>query len=116
MEISGIISRNFGQERLVGFKRQGLYHGKCCVQAADNKFPVLTCSDLDNSLLNEDVLESDYLRHFKEGRDGDQFMIPFQCNVCHFLNIQKQFPVDGNAVDDLLMMFICRVNAWRSEK
>ena len=37
-------------------------------------------------------------------------MILFQCDVCHLLNIQKQIPVEGNSIDDLLIMCIYRVN------
>ena len=89
---------------------QGLYHGKCYVQAADNKFLVLTCLDLCDPLLNKDILELDDPKRFKEGRDGDQFMIPFQCDVCHFLNIQKRLLIEVNATYDLLMMCIWRMN------
>ena len=102
--------QKFGHNRFPGFKCQGLYHETFYVQAADNKFLVLSCLDLDDSLINKDLLELNDPNCFKEGRDRDQFMIPFQCDVCHFLNIKKQLLVEGNLTDDLLMMCICILN------
>jgi hypothetical protein len=29
-------------------------------------------------------------KSFKVGQDGDNLMFPFQCDLCHFRNIQKQ--------------------------
>jgi hypothetical protein len=37
------------------------------------------------------VIEADVNR-FKCARDGDNLMVPFQCDVCHFRNIQKRNP------------------------
>jgi hypothetical protein len=36
----------------------------------------------------ENVVAEDEER-FKHGRNGDNRMTPFQCNKCHFINIQK---------------------------
>ena len=41
--------------------------------------------------------------------NGDQMMLPFQCDVCHFLNIHNRFPTADNHFDELLLMCIRRV-------
>jgi hypothetical protein len=29
---------------------------------------------------------------FRVGRDGDHLLCPFQCDLCHFQNIQRRLP------------------------
>ena len=51
--------------------------------------------------------------------DGDQMMVLFQCDVCHFLNIHNMFPSASNHADELLMMCIRRVildSMWARER
>ncbi len=63
--------------------------------------------------------EDDDPLRFKEGRDGDHLMTPFQCDLCHFVNMQHRFPVEGRTTDDLLLMCIRRANLdamWSRER
>ena len=56
---------------------------------------------------------------FQEGRDGDHMMIQFQCDTCHFVNVQKRLPFCESYVDDLLLMCIRRVildSMWSRER
>jgi hypothetical protein len=46
---------------------------------------------------------------FEDARDGDHFMCPFQCDLCHFRNIQKRDPLSGTT-DTLLEACIRRAN------
>jgi hypothetical protein len=71
---------------------RGAWHGLCYKQDPRDRFPVLQACDLEESLLGPDELEEDDPNRFKAARDGDHLMCPFQCNDCHFLNIQKRRP------------------------
>jgi len=51
----------------------------------------------------EDVWEQ---KRFIEARAGDHLMIEFQCDVCHFWNIQLRNPDPKEAKDYLLMVCI----------
>jgi hypothetical protein len=82
-------------------------------------FPVLQVPDLDDSLVDESALKEDDPRRFKEARDGDYLMTPFQCPECHFFNITKRLPVGSNHVDTLDLMCIQRVildSFWARER
>ena len=63
--------------------------------------------------MDEDGLVVDSMteeNRFKYGRAGDNFMTMFQCDLCHFRNIQKRDPVSGNAVDNRALRNIRRAN------
>jgi hypothetical protein len=58
----------------------------------------------------ENVIETDADR-FKCGRDGDNLLVPFQCDVCHFRNIQRRNPEPSKyAKDGLALSCIRRAN------
>jgi hypothetical protein len=62
-------------------------------------------SDLDESFLGEEGLEEDGPNRFKCGRHGDHLMCPFQCDLCHFRNIQGRRP--GAKVQDEVLVLMC---------
>jgi hypothetical protein len=86
---------------------EGAWHGSCYQQLASDPFPVLQASDLDESFLGAEVLEDDDPNRFKWAREGDHLMCPFQCDTCHFYNIQKRRP-GAKAQDNVLLMCIRR--------
>jgi len=45
-------------------------------------------------------------KRFIEARAGDHLMIEFQCDVCHFWNIQRRDADPKDAKDYLLMVCI----------
>jgi hypothetical protein len=46
---------------------------------------------------------------FETARDGDQYMCPFQCDLCHFRNIQKRDPgIDPK--DKFMLVCVRRAN------
>mmetsp|Transcript_17572 Transcript_17572/g.49643 ORF Transcript_17572/g.49643 Transcript_17572/m.49643 type:complete len:426 (+) Transcript_17572:14374-15651(+) len=53
--------------------------------------------------------ETEQLR-FKEARDGDHLMVPFQCDTCHFRNIMKRSPTDHIENDCTILQYIRRAN------
>ena len=58
-------------------------------------------------------------KRFKEGRDGDHLMVPFQCDICHFVNIQGRLPQASDEQDQLLLLTIQRVvldSLWARER
>lgn len=87
----------------------GAWHGSCYRQSEADRFPVLQTSDLEDSFLGPESLEEDDPERFRRARDGDHLMCPFQCDGCHFYNIQQRRP--GTRVqDEVLMMCIRRAN------
>lgn len=67
---------------------RGAWHAGCFVQSKHDRFPVLRASDLDDAMMDPEEFEEeeDELR-FKEARDGNHLMIPFQCPTCLFFNV-----------------------------
>lgn len=47
---------------------------------------------------------------FLVARNGDHLVTPFQCDLCHFRNLQKRDPVAGKCEDDRLLVNIRRAN------
>ncbi len=50
------------------------------------------------------------MERFLEARNGDSLAIPFQCDVCWFINIEKRTPLDDGYSDQRLLSYIRRVN------
>ncbi len=50
------------------------------------------------------------LTRYREARNGDHLLTPFQCNLCCFWNLQKRDPILLLARDDLLLCCIHRAN------
>lgn len=97
----------------------GSWHAECYKQSEDDMFPVLRANDLDDAMIDPDEFaeEEDQLR-FKEARDGDHFMTPFQCDTCHFYNARKRFPIDSDH-DRLFLVCIrraCLDSLWSRER
>ena len=117
--ISGVICGNFGLERIPGYRCSGVYHAKCYRQYDDNRFPVLGDDNSDDSLMGVNDLEPDNPERFKEARDRDHMMLPFQCDMCHFINKQHRLPIAEKSGDDLLIKVIRRANLdslWARER
>ena len=47
---------------------RGLWHGKCYEQNVNDNFPVLVAQDLDNSIIDDNLLEVDDPLRFKNDR------------------------------------------------
>lgn len=90
--MSGVVCANFGTKRTPGPACKRAWHGKCYWQHLKDPFPVMWTWDLDDCLLGLEALEEDDPSHFKWARDGDHLMCPFQCDECHFYNIQRRPP------------------------
>ena len=117
--MSGIICANFGCRINVESVCVSAFHGHCFQQGKTDQFPVLSIRDLDNSLIDDSSMVDEDPKRFKEGRDGDHLMVPFQCDVCHFVNIQGRLPQASDEQDRLLLLTIQRVvldSLWARER
>lgn len=47
---------------------------------------------------------------FLRARSGDMLMVPFQCDLCHFRNIQKRDPVRFRTTDNEVLEYIRRAS------
>ena len=62
----------------------GAWHGACYKKGREDQFPVLVARDLNNSIIDDNLLEADDVLRFKNARDSHHMMVPFQCDNCHF--------------------------------
>jgi hypothetical protein len=67
---------------------------------AGDEFPIKKPKDEEGFGL---LVERDKDR-FLTARDGDHMMCPFQCDLCHFRNIQKRDPDPENVIQDATML------------
>jgi hypothetical protein len=56
------------------------------------------------------VVDDKDTERFMVARDGDHFMCMFQCDVCHFRNIQRRSPREGLMKDRFSLHCIRRAN------
>ena len=69
----------------------------------------------ESDLVMEDPKEKN---RYKMGRDGDHLMCPFECDVCHFRNMNKRDPDIDSSKDRFTMESIRRANldaCWARE-
>ena len=66
-------------------------------------------------LIQEKVTGSDSFlkeedgKRFMVARPGDNIVLPFQCDLCHFRNFKKYNP-KPNTGDDVLLYYVKRAN------
>jgi hypothetical protein len=83
-----------------------MYCDGCYKSSAEDEFPIRKPTDEDGIAVE---IKEDKDR-FKYGRAGDGFMTTFQCDVCHFRNLQGRDPDAGGGKDRLLLRFIRRAS------
>ena len=91
------------------------WHGNCYRQHPHDKFPILSVTDLDDEVFED---EDEDKNCFKTARDGDHLICRFQCHQCHFNNIQGQDP-GSNPSDTMLLLCIRHANLdvfWARER
>ena len=67
-----------------------------------DNYPVAKLKDADDDM--DDPKEANKYRY---ARNGDNYLCPFQCDVCHFRNIQLRNPQAGS-VQDMNMLVAIR--------
>lgn len=81
-----------------------MWHGKCYKPRGEDSYPIAKLEVTDEI---DDPKEEN---KFRFGRNGDHLMCPFQCDLCHFRNIQKRNPVAESSKDVQLLVAIRRAN------
>lgn len=107
--MSGIICGNSGHCKVGNWSCDRAWHTQCYQQSKSNKFLVLFLLNLDDSLINKSAFEKEYHLRFKEARYWDHMLVPFQYDLCHFVNIYQRFLVLGNHWDNLFLLCIQQV-------
>jgi hypothetical protein len=69
-------------------------------------FPVFRSVDLRG---NDQTRPGDETRHLA-GRDGDNLLLPFQCEICHIRNMCGRDPIEGLPSDEMLKIYIRRAS------
>lgn len=105
----GVVCANYGHKRPLSGLCKGAWHARCYRQTERDRFPVLRASDLDDAMLTAEDLKEDDPDRFKLARESDHLMCPFQCDRCHFVNIQGRIPGERHQ-DTILMDAIRRAN------
>ncbi len=80
--------------------------GPCYTPLDDGEFPVAKPVDEDGLVIEEG--EDDH--RFMMGRDGDNLITPFQCDLCHFRNLFNRDPVNHLAQDIRMQKLIQQAN------
>ena len=70
---------------------QGAWCNHCYRDDGELKFPVAQPEDKDGFPL----VDNGDKDHFMYGRKGDHLMLPFQCDLCHFRNMQRGNPINS---------------------
>ena len=103
---SGIFCANFSSTRDVFLPCRGMWCAECYAQSGATCFPIKKTYDEEG----EEIKRDDEDSRFRHARDGDHYMVPFQCELCHFRNIQRREPIASQEQDVLLLDFIRRAN------
>lgn len=104
---TGIFCANFSHKRRQFPPCNLAWHGKCYKKHESDKFPVakLNVGDLDDGC--DDPNE---VLRYTHARNGDHFMVPFQCDLCHFRNLQGRNPQLHVRQDTALLVAIRRAS------
>ena len=66
--------------------------GDCYRESPTDPFPRLQTVEAEDE--SEVLLEETDLERHRHGRNGDHLMgVPFECDLCHFRNMNKRDPV-----------------------
>ena len=107
---AGIFCSNFLRKRKFSRPCLAAWCGECYVPHPEDPFPIQDV--LEDEEENEDLETGEKLElRFRRGRNGDHIMgIPFECDLCHFRNVARRDPVDGNPKDEFTLMCIRRAS------
>jgi hypothetical protein len=102
----GVFCANFSFRQEAWKPYRKAWYGECYNVPSTIPFPMkmATYDEGFDQTLGRDE------KRFKVGHNGDNLMCPFQCDVCHFRNIQKQDYCATNVKDKLLVRCIWRAS------
>jgi len=111
---AGIFCGNYASKRGHWTPCQQAWCGPYYIALDKNEFPVAKPTDEDGVVL-DDPLE---LNRYLCGRNGDNLITPFQCDICHFRNLTGKNPDMTAPKDHVLMRTIRRAQLdafWATE-
>jgi hypothetical protein len=85
---------------------QKVWCGPCYVSLDNNAFPIAKLVDEDGVVVS--ILEDE--KRYVVGRDRDHLVTPFQCDLCHFWNLKKRYPIHNLPQDGRLLKLMRRAN------
>jgi hypothetical protein len=74
-----------------------------------DRFPIQSSKEADEIDFEESDESAKEKDRFRVGRDGDHWVCPFQCDLCHFQNVQQRSP-GVDARDEFFLLCIRRAN------
>ena len=109
-EATGIFCGNFLRKRGRYLPCLAVWCGdKCLRQRPDDPFPVQRTLDEEDAEEEDLEVDEGLSDRFQFGRSGDHLMgIPFECDLCHFRNLNRRDPDQGDAKDDWTLLCIRR--------
>jgi hypothetical protein len=105
----GLVCGHFGTKRLHWDPCQGAWHKSCYRQKEADRFPIQSTRGQEEVDLEEEDGVAKEGDHFRVWRDGDHLLCPFQCDLCHFQNIQRRLP-GSDPRDEFFGVCIRRAN------
>ena len=102
----GLFCGNFSSKRGAWNACQQAWCGRCYKALDANEFPVARLVDEEGVDVSSPEDETRYL----QARNGDNFVTPFQCDLCHFRNAMQRDPVGTLLQDIRLLKTIQRAN------
>ena len=107
--MSGVICRNFCVYRLRTQTYNRAVQGQCYQKKTNDNFFVSTVIHLDNSNIDDNIIDDNDPLRFRETRDINHLMVPFQCDCCHFQNILERMSSGACHQDQLAILCLWRV-------
>jgi hypothetical protein len=80
------------------------WHGSCYKLRLGDKYPIVKLEEL------EDIADPEEDNKFRKARNGDHLTCPFQCDLCHFHNIQGRDPRADSRQDKNVLIAVRRAN------
>jgi hypothetical protein len=83
----------------------------CYIARAKDEYPIgklANANENDDGLVDDEIEDQRDVNNFRYARRGDNFMCPFQCDLCHFRNITGRNPGSNYGCDLLLLVAIRR--------
>ena len=103
---AGVFCANFSSARGKFPACHKVWCGACYTVPVGSPYPIRMATDEDGF---ENLAEGDE-RRFRVARDGDFLPTPFQCDICHFRNIQGRDPSCLDVKDVRLLQDIRHAN------
>ncbi len=96
---AGLFCANYGHKRGVWTPCRQAWCGPCYTGHHLTKFPIFEPNDEDGDA----PLQANNTDRFLTARAGGHLLCPFQCDLCHFCNIQGRDPLATKPTDSRLL-------------